>query len=236
MKVYIALVILFLSLKGISQTHDDASHTISPIIIGDTLYINGKIDSHIYDFISYESQKIETVRYVSINSFGGNHYWAMQVGRRLQELRKITIITKGSVCASACAYIFGSGTERWISENSWVGVHGARLGAGYTVDFIRNCFDRSDNTALLNETKEGCQEFLGYWYNVVFAETQLAFQLIESAGVSPDLFTTYMSLEEDLNWFQNSNILKIKDWALSPQEALHFNLATHIILEPLSSQ
>lgn len=229
MKVFIVLMGLFFGSLAHAQSQDNLSQVYAPAIVGDTLYIKGKIDSHIYDFLSYEAQKVEAVTYVSLNSYGGNHYWAKEIGRRLQEFGKITVLSAGNVCASACLYIFGSGTERWMSENTWLGIHGARLGAGYTVNFINDCFDIDGNIATLNESKDGCQNFISHWYSVAYTETRLAFQLIETAGVSPALFENYFKLDQDPNWFQHSNVLKIKDWEVTPQEALEFNLATQII-------
>lgn len=84
----------------------------SPRIVGDELVIKGPIDSHIYDFISMEAQKLKSVTKVSLNSLGGNHNWALEIGRRIQELGLKTVINKGAFCASACVYLFGSGQER----------------------------------------------------------------------------------------------------------------------------
>ena len=154
--------------------------------------------------------------------------WAKEIGRKIQEMGKITVISEGHVCASACVYIFGSGTERWMSRKTWIGIHGARLGNGYTVNFIGKCFDVDGDVATLNESKEGCNEFLEYWYQIVYNETRQAFLLIESAGVSSMLFEHYIQLPDDPQWFMRANILKTEDWVVSPEQALEFNLATKI--------
>jgi hypothetical protein len=45
--------------------------TISPHIEGDTLIIEGKIDSHIYDYLMYEAARIAAVRMIELDSLGG---------------------------------------------------------------------------------------------------------------------------------------------------------------------
>jgi hypothetical protein len=44
---------------------------ISPHIEGDTLIIEGKIDSHIYDYLMYEAGRIAAVKMIELNSLGG---------------------------------------------------------------------------------------------------------------------------------------------------------------------
>jgi hypothetical protein len=45
---------------------------ISPHIEGDRLIIEGRIDSHIYDYIQYEAARVAAVRVIDLDSLGGN--------------------------------------------------------------------------------------------------------------------------------------------------------------------
>ena len=112
-----------------------ARRLVSPRIEGDALIIEGKIDSHIYDYLQYEAAKIIPVKVIELNSLGGSNEWALEIARKIRELGKTTVLLSGHSCASACAYLFAAGRERVASEDTWIGVHGARLGASYLTTF-----------------------------------------------------------------------------------------------------
>lgn len=218
------LLLLLISIKVFSNTEIDIRQNISPKLIGDTLYIHGNIDSHIYDYLAYETRSF---KFISLHSYGGNHNWALEIGRKIQELGVITVIEKKAFCASACVYLFGSGTQRIISDDAWIGIHGARLHGGYVVEFSNNCVDFiSASEGVYNESKNGCLDFLNRWYNTSLEATDKAFSLIEKSGVSPSLQAYYFSLENDPEWYMELNVLKKRDLVLDAKTALKFNLAT----------
>ena len=80
------------------------------------------------------------MKYISFNSYGGNHNWGLDVARKIKELGKITILKKGNVCASACVYLFAAGVERIMETDTWLGIHGARLGGNFVSTFAGVCF------------------------------------------------------------------------------------------------
>jgi hypothetical protein len=170
---------------------------ISPHIEGDALIIEGRIDSHIYDYIQYEAARVAAVRVVDLNSLGGNAEWALEIARKLKELGKTTLLRSQHHCASACAYIFAAGRERMAAEDTWIGIHGARLGPGYTTNFEGLCFEDLEGRRVFEPRKTGCREFFDHWYEVTLASTNEAFDLMESNGVSPELRTTYFSMPDD---------------------------------------
>jgi membrane-bound ClpP family serine protease len=86
--------------------------SISPRIEGVALIIEGRIDSHIYDYIQYEAAKAAMVRVIDLDSLGGNAEWALEIARKIKELGKTTQLRSQHVCASACATIFAAGRER----------------------------------------------------------------------------------------------------------------------------
>jgi ATP-dependent protease ClpP protease subunit len=200
---------------------------ISPTIQNDTLVIEGRISSHIYDYLAYETEKVKKVRWVSVNSFGGDHNWALAIAEKLREFGVNTRLNSGNVCASACVYIFAAGQERIMESGTWLGIHGARMGAGYMVQFQTVCSQLTSGKTLIVITQE-CSDFLKGWYDVSWQATQKAFSFLESMGVSSQLLVVYMSLEDVPNWAEHMNVLKKPDWVVTADVALKFNLATHI--------
>jgi hypothetical protein len=202
---------------------------ISPHIEGDALIIEGRIDSHIYDYIQYEAARVAAVRVVDLDSLGGNAEWALMIARKLKELGKTTLLRSQHYCASACATIFAAGRERVAAEDTWIGIHGARLGPGYTTNFEGLCFEDLEGRSLFEPRKAGCREFVNHWYEVTLASTNEAFDLMESNGVSPDLRRAYFSMPDDPKWPAQMNAIRKPDWPLSANDALKYNLATRVL-------
>lgn len=208
---------------------DHLRRIISPHIEGDALIIEGRIDSHIYDYIQYEAARVAAVRVVDLNSLGGNAEWALEIARKLKELGKTTLLRSQHYCASACAYLFAAGRERMAAEDTWIGIHGARLGPGYMTNFEGLCFEDLEGRSVFEARKTGCREFLNHWYEVTLASTNEAFDLMESNGVSPDLRRRYFSMPDDPEWPAQMNAIRKPDWALSADDALKYNLATRVL-------
>lgn len=208
---------------------DLLSRYYSPWIEGDVLYIKGYLDSHVYDFISYEAVALKKVRVVELNSFGGNARWSMDVANKLKALNITTRLKKGSVCASACTYLFSAGVTREAEAGTWFGVHGARLGAGYTTTFMGVCFvDLDDDSSQFMPNKKGCQDFLKNWYVVAMQMTNDAFDLMESNGVSPEMRKTYFEMPDDPAWPGEMNVIRKPNWTLTAEEAVKFNFVTDL--------
>lgn len=208
---------------------DRIRQLVSPHIEGDVLVIEGKIDSHIYDYIQYEAAKIIAVKVIELNSFGGSNEWGLEIARKVKELGKTTLLRSGHYCASACAYIFASGRERVAAEDTWIGIHGARLGAGFLTTFEGLCFVDLDSGDAFEPRKKGCQAFLGHWYEVALASTNAAFDAMESNGVSPDLRKVYFQKPDDPDWPARLNVIRKPDWRLTASEALKYNLVTTVL-------
>ncbi len=215
--------------------HSDApdqnrySRIISPHIEGDTLIIEGKIDSHIYDYLAYEATRVAAVRMIELNSLGGNAEWALAIARKVKDLGKTTSLRSGHYCASACAYIFAAGRERTASEDTWIGIHGPSLGAGYLTNFQGLCFVDRENQSAFEPQKPGCQQFLDHWYAVTMASANEGFDGMESNGISPDLRKTYFDMPDDPDWPARMNVVRKPDWPLSAREALKYNLVTKVL-------
>jgi hypothetical protein len=212
-----------------SADRDRLRRIISPHIDGDTLVIEGRIDSHIYDYIQYEAPRVVAVRVIELNSLGGNVEWALEIARRIKELGKTTLLRSQHYCASACAFIFAAGRERVAAEDTWIGIHGARLGPGYTTNFQGLCFEGLEGRSVFEPRKTGCREFLNHWYDVTLASTNEAFDMMESNGVSPDLRETYFAMPDDPAWPAQMNALRKPDWPISAADGLRYNLVTRVL-------
>ena len=231
MKVLTLVFLIFSVFSAFGEEIDyaDLRKIHSPYIEGNTLYIKGKIDIHIYDYLSWEYRALKEVEYISLNSFGGNAEWGIEVGRKIQTLGKKTVLENGNVCASACTYIFASGKERIMESETWLGVHGARLGGSYVSTFQGYCFpDLADGSSIFVEEKAGCKEHLDKWYAATMEMTSKSFDLMEAAGVSPEFREYYFSLEDDPDWYKYLNVIRKPDLVVDPSMALEYNLATEV--------
>ena len=208
---------------------DHIRRIISPHIEGDRLIIEGRIDSHIYDYIQYEAARVAAVRVIDLNSLGGNAEWALMIARKVKELGKTTELRSQHYCASACVAIFAAGRERMAAEDTWIGIHGARLGPGYTTNFEGFCFEDLEGGMAFEPRKRGCREFLNHWYDVTLASTNEAFDLMESNGVSPELRETYFSMPDDPGWPAQMNAIRKPDWPLKAADAVKYNLVTKLL-------
>ena len=202
---------------------------ISPHIEGDVLVIEGKIDSHIYDYLQYEAAKIVPVKVIELNSLGGSQEWALEIARKVKALGKTTLLLSGHFCASACAAIFAAGRERVAAEDAWIGVHGARLGVRYLTTFEGLCFVDLESGRAFEPDKKGCQDFLAHWREVALASTNEAFDIMESNGVSPELRAAYFQMPDDPDWPAQLNVIRKPDWRLTAAEALKYRLVTTVL-------
>jgi hypothetical protein len=204
---------------------NDLQQVKSPYVVGSTLHIVGKIDSHIYDYLSYAGESLNTIEWVSLNSFGGKHDWALAIANKLQALNIKTRIQPGSVCASSCVYLFMAGQERWMHQSTWLGVHGARLGLQYRIEFLQKC--AGFTPVELNLPGE-CEQILAAWYKVSYDATAEAFLWMQTQGASKDILNIYMGFEDMNEWLEEGNVLRKPDWVIPARDALSLSLATHL--------
>ena len=139
------------------RSRPSSPHHLSPHR-GRPLIIEGRIDSHIYDYIQYEAARVAAVRVIELDSLGGNAEWALMIARKVKELGKTTELRSQHYCASACVAIFAAGRERIAAEDTWIGIHGARLGPGYTTNFEGLCFEDLEGGMAFEPRKSGLPE------------------------------------------------------------------------------
>lgn len=228
------LLVNLLLLSGLTvfadeDSSDDLRKIYSPIIQNKTVYIRGKIDSHIYDFLSLEHKALQGVTQVSLNSFGGSTDWAFLIAQKVRGLGLDTVLEEGSVCASACVVIYGSGHKRIMAKSTWLGIHGARLGRAQAAKFRENCkVPKPGLQFVVEKVSVDCREYLSVWYRQAFAATVSFFQVMEAAGVSKNLIYDYFAMGDDPDWAQYNNILKKPDLVLTAAQARAYNLATEV--------
>ena len=72
--LHLILTFLLPFAAGANESQEDRKQRQiqSPEIRGEVLYIQGRIDSHIYDFISRGATDLKGVKTVELNSLGGN--------------------------------------------------------------------------------------------------------------------------------------------------------------------
>jgi ATP-dependent protease ClpP protease subunit len=191
-----------------------------PVITGETLLIEGPINSAIYDYLAYAGPALKQVKVVELNSLGGDATWGIAIAEKIRALNITTRLTADHYCASACTFIFGSGTQREASADAWFGVHGVRPGAGFAMKFDEICQD---------ENSEACKTLIREWSNYSQKLTDQSFDFLEGNGTSPLLRAKYFSLPDDPNWREQYNVLRKPDWVLSATEARELQFVTKIL-------
>lgn len=229
----LAFAVAFFCLPfAFADGYDDFSElqkNYSPWIEGDVLHIKGRIDSHIYDYLALEYKAVAKVRVIELNSLGGSTNWGLETAKKIKELGKTTRLSSGHYCASACTYLFAAGKEREASADTWLGIHGARLGAGYTTTFQGVCFVDLEGGPVFEPRKKGCQEFLASWYETAMKTTLDAFAFMESNGVLPSLRETYFAMPDDPEWPDQGNVIRKPDWVLEAKDALAYKMVTTLL-------
>lgn len=70
-----------------------------------------------------EAELLSGIEAVALHSPGGSVRDAIEIGKSVRAREWDTLMTPGTVCLSACPYIFVSGVARTAQENTAIGVH-----------------------------------------------------------------------------------------------------------------
>jgi hypothetical protein len=89
--------------------------------------INGDIEFGDFEKFIKVAGKLPPGTIVGLNSEGGAAIDALEIGHVVRHKRFLTVA--GSVCASACAFIWLAGVDRGAFEDSLIGFHNAYDGA-----------------------------------------------------------------------------------------------------------
>lgn len=94
-----------------------------PRLAGDALFIRGRLEATTYDFVARSD--LASIRVVDLDSYGGSAEWGLALARLVRTRGWDTRLRSGSVCASACVFVFGAGRRRSAPVDAWLGVHAA---------------------------------------------------------------------------------------------------------------
>jgi hypothetical protein len=158
------------------------------------LYVNDKYPDMllIADVIEYEDtneiiKKLNLGNYstVILDSPGGNLSAGMILGREFRKRNIKTIVTNGTMCASACAYAFMGGTERIIQLGAMYGLHRPYLTLG---EEIKNASP------------------LGLWNDGLMTAVTVINYLI-NMGMDKELAVLHL-VDEDMQYYRGTDLKK----------------------------
>ena len=208
---------------------DRLRRIISPHIEGDTLIIEGRIDSHIYDYIQYEAPRVAAVRVIDLNSLGGNAEWALEIARKLKELGKTTLLQLAALLRERLRLYLRRRT-RADGRRGYLDRHSRRAPRAGLHDQFRGALFRGPRRA--KRVRAAQDRLPGVPRSLVrgdAGEHQRSFRHMESNGVSPDLRETYFAMPDDPEWPAQMNALRKPDWPISAADAVKYNLATRVL-------
>lgn len=128
--------------------------------------------------------------YISFDSPGGNVVTAISFGRAIRALNARTIQIRAMECASACAFAFAGGVERFAEPGS-IGVHRVSLSDD----------DPMDNKLAVSSVQSLTGEIIGY---------------LTDMGVSPNLLQLSLSIDSaDIRYLTAA---EMQDWNINTPE------------------
>jgi hypothetical protein len=114
----VAAALVMPSLAQAAEVTVRKDNTGRPMII-----INGSIKIGDFEKFNKVATKLPAGTIVGLNSYGGVVIDAINIGHVVRNKRFLTVA--GSVCASACTYIWLAGIERGAFDDSNIGFHSA---------------------------------------------------------------------------------------------------------------
>jgi len=96
---------------------------------GEAISVTGQIAPGDADrFAQWLDQHRPAATSVALDSSGGSVSDALAIGRTIRAAGYATSVAEGSVCMSACPYLFAGGTDRTVAESGVMGVHQSYYG------------------------------------------------------------------------------------------------------------
>jgi len=210
-------LILFLFLAGcITVTqNDDVLPTIN-LNNDSVMYIDGII---YYSHVDKLRKQQTTIKYLILNSPGGELSDAYALALMVKYNGIITVIPPGGKCYSACTIAFQAGKERYASKTSTLLYHGARLGSSYMNEYFKECPTVTDDCMM-------------YYKNMVLrvkTKTIEMFKKLEENGLSHKVFLKLLEQPINPNWLSVGNLTGYSDIKMTAEESMKYNAVTHII-------
>lgn len=196
------------------------SHFIKCMRRGDTLYLDGGIDENlIYEIHTFNEQEI---KHIQLNSGGGKVVDAFELADYIRNHGIDTHVREGALCASACTLLFQAGVKRTAHESSRFMYHGAR-------HLMISSKDRKTYKNCLAQPNEGCLVEIQQRYDHLMETTLELFSRYEEFGASENLRLEYFQKQDDPDWLDKGNFIRIEDWWLTPAELLEYNVVTQLL-------
>ncbi|MBB4478705.1 hypothetical protein [Rhizobium etli] len=155
----------------------------------------GLVIKGVFEFSDDPTQLVDEYRqyqadYISFDSPGGNVVTAIGFGRAIRALNARTLQIRALECASACAFAFVGGVERFAEPGS-IGVHRVSLSDD----------DPMDNKLAISSVQSLTGEIIGY---------------LTDMGVSPNLLQLSLSIDStDIRYLTAA---EMRDWNINTPE------------------
>ncbi len=179
-------------------------------------YLNGDIFNEEVELIREKKDKI---KYLILNSPGGDIQDAYAIALMVKYSNIITVIPKNGVCESACTIIFQAGKERYASQSSSLMYHGARFGLDVMQAYFDECLVVTYGCSLVFESMK----------STIKDDTIEIFKVLESYGLSHDVFLLFIKQSVDPKWLQSGNLTGYSDLRFTAKESMKFNAVTRIV-------
>lgn len=172
------------------------------------IYVNGDITAKLEPLIEKEMETLSKIdcseKIVNLNSRGGQGFVAERVGRLIRLNDYKTQVSLGSMCSSACGFIFIGGVERIIEVSRYsprhseykpppqFGFHSPRIIGTEAID-LKSCITAQENSNLVDPKYEKVQlrvynyaiQMLGKESGIIFAQSVFQIKCADMIFASP---------------------------------------------------
>lgn len=173
------------------------------------IFVQGDITSKLRPLLETAMESFATTecaeKIVNLNSRGGQGFAAEGIGRLIRLNGYKTQVSLGSMCSSACGFIFIGGVERIIEVSRYssrhsdykpppqFGFHSPRI-IGTEANDLKSCITAEENSNLVDPKYEKVQlrvynyaiEMLGKESGIVFAQSVFQIKCAEMIFASPE--------------------------------------------------
>ncbi|MBK9294732.1 MAG: hypothetical protein IPM57_09860 [Oligoflexia bacterium] len=189
-------------------------------VVGETMYIDGLIDSNILSELTYYHPHVKKLE---LNSFGGEVQTYQDSVADLYKMADLirskgitTNVRKGARCASACTILYMAGAKRTAHPDAIFLFHGLNGGRN---DFDTNFWEVCKETG----TKD-CNKELEEIEKIFISGTEELFKKYVELGASSLIWQEYQTHKVDPNWLKRGNFFKKFDWVMTALEAQQLNV------------
>lgn len=163
-------------------------------------------------------RKNQKIKYLILNSTGGDMQFAYNIATIISYLDVTTIIPPRGICESACTVIFQAGKKRYASESSTLMYHGIRFGSKRMLRFFKECPTVTDECFKRYESMK----------DRIKMGTIKMFYSLEHFGLSHDVFLLLLEQPVAKNWLLVGNLTRYSDLRFTAEEAMQYNAVTEI--------